>query len=64
MQMKVPSKAPINPTKSLKNGIASAMRKEMIQLNSTHELIISRWSCFSMVGDIQPDGIVSWSVFR
>jgi len=42
MQMKVPNRAPINPTRSLKNGIASAMRKEMIQLNSTHELVVSR----------------------
>jgi len=41
MQMKVPSKAPIKPTRSLKKGIASAMRKEMIQLKRTHELFIS-----------------------
>lgn len=38
MQIKVPNKAPINPTRSLKNGIASAMRNEMTQLNRTHEL--------------------------
>jgi hypothetical protein len=41
MQMNVPSRAPIRPTRSLKNGIASAIRKEMIQLNNTHELDIS-----------------------
>lgn len=40
MQMKVPSNAPMRPTRSLKNGIASAMRNEIRQLKATHELLV------------------------
>lgn len=38
MHMNVPSKAPIKPTRSLKNGIDSAIKKEIRQLKATHEL--------------------------
>lgn len=42
MQMKVPSRAPIRLTRSLKKGIASAMMKLMIQLIVTQELKYSQ----------------------